>query len=44
MTVAWSLLLLPALLAWFLVVEQADGMELGPGTMGLDLAPFLCSG
>ncbi|WP_189184620.1 DUF2182 domain-containing protein [Streptomyces albiflavescens] len=41
MTVAWSLLLLLALLAWLLVVEQADGMELGPGTMGLDLPLFL---
>ncbi|WP_406165910.1 hypothetical protein [Streptomyces sp. NBC_00996] len=41
MSVAWSPLLLPTLLAWFLVVEQAHGMEPGPGTMGLDLAPFL---
>ncbi|WP_369244741.1 DUF2182 domain-containing protein [Streptomyces sp. R41] len=41
MTVAWSLMLLPALLAWLVVVEQADGMEMEPGTMGLDLPLFL---
>jgi predicted metal-binding membrane protein len=42
MAAAWSLMLLLAVLAWVLVVEQADGgMDMGPGTMGLGLPLFL---
>ncbi|WP_435882566.1 DUF2182 domain-containing protein [Streptomyces umbrinus] len=41
MTAAWSLMLLLALLAWLLVVGQASGSEMGPGTMGLGLPLFL---
>ncbi|WP_411057725.1 DUF2182 domain-containing protein [Streptomyces sp. E11-3] len=42
MTAAWSLMLLLAVLAWVLVVGQADGsMDMGPGTMGLGLPLFL---
>ncbi|UIX34075.1 DUF2182 domain-containing protein [Streptomyces sp. GQFP] len=41
MTVAWPLMLLLALLAWLLVVGQADDTEMGPGTMGLGLPLFL---
>ncbi len=41
MTIAWPLMLLLALLAWLLVVGQADDTEMGPGAMGLGLPLFL---
>jgi predicted metal-binding membrane protein len=41
MTIAWSLMLLLALIAWLLVVGQADDTDMGPGTMGLGLPLFL---
>ncbi|WP_240135299.1 DUF2182 domain-containing protein [Streptomyces sp. MUM 178J] len=41
MTVAWTLMVLIALLAWLLVAEQAGGMGVGAGTMGMSLPLFL---
>ncbi|WP_257002353.1 DUF2182 domain-containing protein [Streptomyces sp. WZ.A104] len=48
MAAAWSLMMLLAVLAWVLVVGQADsgtdadgGMDMAPGTMGLALPLFL---
>ncbi|MFD7629082.1 DUF2182 domain-containing protein [Streptomyces sp. NPDC059851] len=38
---AWSLMLLLALLAWLLVLDQARGAGVEPGTMGMDLPLFL---
>jgi predicted metal-binding membrane protein len=38
---AWGALLLLAVLAWVVTIEQARGMGVGLGTMGLALVPFL---
>jgi predicted metal-binding membrane protein len=38
---AWSALIALAVLAWFVTIDQARGMGVGLGTMGLALAPFL---
>jgi predicted metal-binding membrane protein len=38
---AWAALLLVAVLAWVVTVDQSRGMGVGPGTMGLALVPFL---
>ncbi|WP_374200866.1 DUF2182 domain-containing protein [Streptomyces bambusae] len=41
LALAWSLMAAVALLAWVLVVDQARGMGVGPGTMGASLPLFL---
>jgi predicted metal-binding membrane protein len=38
---AWTALVLLAVLAWFVTVDQANGMGVGAGTMGMSLAAFL---
>jgi predicted metal-binding membrane protein len=38
---AWGALLLLAVLAWVVTIDQARGMGVGLGTMGLALVPFL---
>lgn len=38
---AWGALVALALLAWVVTIDQARGMGIGPGTMGLTLLPFL---
>ncbi|MFE1826662.1 DUF2182 domain-containing protein [Streptomyces yangpuensis] len=38
---AWSLIVLIAAVAWLLTVDQARGMGVGPGTMGMALPLFL---
>jgi len=38
---AWAALVLLAVLAWVVTVQQAEGMGLGSGTMGLALPAFL---
>ena len=38
---AWTALVLLAVLAWFVTVDQANGMGVGTGTMGMSLAAFL---
>jgi predicted metal-binding membrane protein len=39
--VAWSILLLLALLAWLVTIRQADAMGSGTGTMGMPFALFV---
>ncbi|MFJ7779429.1 DUF2182 domain-containing protein [Streptomyces yangpuensis] len=41
LALAWSLIVLIAALAWLLTVDQARGMGVGPGTMGMALPLFL---
>lgn len=41
LAIGWSLLILLAALAWLLTLRQAEGMGVGPGTMGLALPLFL---
>ncbi|MGW7308464.1 DUF2182 domain-containing protein [Streptomyces sp. NPDC054835] len=41
LAVAWALIVLIAALAWVLTVDQARGMGVGPGTMGMALPLFL---
>jgi len=38
---AWAALVALAVLGWFVTVDQARGMGVGPGTMGLALPAFL---
>ena len=38
---AWSILILLAVLAWLVTIQQARGMGLGTGTMGVALPTFL---
>ena len=38
---AWAALVLLAALAWVVTVDQANGMGIGPGTMGLALPAFI---
>ncbi|MFF2198291.1 DUF2182 domain-containing protein [Streptomyces sp. NPDC058157] len=41
LVVAWALIVVIAALAWALTVDQARGMGVGPGTMGMALPLFL---
>jgi predicted metal-binding membrane protein len=38
---AWIALVVLAALAWVVTIDQANGMEVGPGTMGLALPAFI---
>jgi predicted metal-binding membrane protein len=38
---AWVALVVLAALAWVVTIDQANGMGVGPGTMGLELPAFL---
>jgi predicted metal-binding membrane protein len=38
---AWAALVLVALLGWLVTIDQAQGMGIGPGTMGLALPTFI---
>jgi predicted metal-binding membrane protein len=41
LALSWVLLVLIAVLAWVITYQQARGMGIGPGTMGIALLPFL---
>ncbi len=41
MAPAWTFLVLLAILGWFVTIDQARGMGVGPGTMGLALPAFI---
>lgn len=41
MAPAWAALVLLALLGWIVTIDQARGMGVGPGTMGLALPAFI---
>lgn len=41
LALAWALMTVLAVLAWILVVGQARGMEIEPGTMGMGIPLFL---
>jgi predicted metal-binding membrane protein len=41
MAPAWIALVLLAILGWFVTIDQARGMGVGPGTMGLALPAFI---
>jgi predicted metal-binding membrane protein len=41
MAPAWAALVILAILGWFVTIDQARGMGVGPGTMGLALPAFI---